>query len=117
MKHDEKGNLPPGLEEQWRDWSEQEPAIDEIQLKRNVLQRIADRSPRPLMRWVAVAAAASLLAVIIGIETVRGPSAPGLVEEPAMVHELGHNTILILRENGEPIQVVIDRLGSEQGDR
>jgi hypothetical protein len=93
MNHEEKSKLPPGLEEQWREWAEQEPAIDEVQLKRK------------------------LLAVIVGVETLRGPSGVALVDEPALIHELGHNTILILREGGEPIQVVIDQPEGESGGR
>jgi hypothetical protein len=117
MNHEEKSKLPPGLEEQWREWAEQEPAIDEVQLKRNLRQRIPGGRPRPLMRWVGLAAAASLLAVIVGVETLRGPSGVALVDEPALIHELGHNTILILREGGEPIQVVIDQPEGESGGR
>jgi hypothetical protein len=109
--------LPPELEEQWREWADTEPTIDERQLRRNLLARIPDRRPRPHGRLVLVAAAASLLALVIGIETTRRPRS-STVFEGAVVHETGANVILVLREGGEPIYVAtepsIDRIGEKE---
>jgi ferric-dicitrate binding protein FerR (iron transport regulator) len=106
---DEKHNdLSPEIEERWREWSLTEPAFDENQLRRNLRARIPDRRPQRRVRLVLVAAAASLLAVLIGFETTRSPI-PMIVEEQAVVHDPGENVILVLREGGDPIYVAIDR--------
>ena len=76
MMDEKDHDLPPGLEEAWREWSTTEPDIDEIQLKRNLLAKIPDRMPRTRSRLVLVAAAASLLAVLIGLENSRQPQQP-----------------------------------------
>lgn len=111
---DKNGNdLVPELEERWREWSQLEPAIGEEQLRRNLLERIPDRRPRPRARLALVAAAASLLAVLIGIESTRRPPSPPIVEGPMeVVHETGKNVILVLREGGDPIYLAVD---SSQG--
>jgi hypothetical protein len=115
--NDRKHELPLELEKQWREWADTEPSIDERQLRRNLLERIPDRRPRPRARLVWVAAAASLLTLIIGIETIRRPQ-PSVVPEGAVVHETGANVILVLREGGEPIYVATqpsnDRIGEDQ---
>jgi len=115
--NDRKHELPPELERRWREWADTEPAIDERQLRRNLLQRIPDHRSRTRGRLVLVAAAASLLALVIGIETIRRPQPP-IVSGEAMVHETGSNVILVLREGGEPIYVATEastaRIGEEQ---
>ena len=105
--NDRDRDLPPELERQWRDWASTEPSIDERQLKRNLLERIPDRKFRTRSRLMLVAAAASLLAVLIGIETTRRPRS-STVFEGAVVHETGANVILILREGGEPIYIATE---------
>ena len=103
----------PDFEERWREWSRAEPSIDELQLRRNLLDRIPGPRPRVRLRVVFAAAAASLLAVLIGFEATRQPSTPPItVEVPSVVYETGDNVILVLREGGEPIYVLI-----EPGDR
>jgi hypothetical protein len=117
MMNDRKNELPPELEAKWRQWADTEPAIDEQQLRRNLLGRIPDRRPRPRARLVWVAAAASLLALVIGIENIRRPQ-PQVTSGEAVVHETGANVILVLREGSEPIYLATEvssaRTGEEQ---
>ncbi len=112
--NDHDRDLPPELERQWREWASTEPAIDERQLRRNLLQRIPERKSRMRSQLVLVAAAASLLAILIGVENFRHPRPPAHSDD-AMVHETGSNVILVLREGGEPIYIAtessIDELG------
>jgi hypothetical protein len=108
MKNDRNHDLPPGIEDQWREWATIDPAFDEIQLKRALREKIPERRPRPGTRLVLVAAAASLLAMIIGIESIRRP--PGIeVMNEAVVHDTGANVILVLREGNEPIYIATER--------
>ena len=83
------------------------PAIDERQLRQNLLERIPDRRPRARSRLVLVAAAASLLAVLIGLENIRQPRQP-VISDSEIVHETGANVILMLHEGGEPIYVATE---------
>ena len=112
-----RNDLTPELEEQWREWSQFEPAIGEEQLRRNLLDRIPDRRPRPRARLALAAAAALLLAVLIGVETNRTPPAPVRVEVPEVVHETGENVILVLREGGDPIYIAVDWSENTTGGR
>ena len=112
---DHDRDLPPELERQWREWALTEPAIDERQLKRNLLQRIPDRSFRTRSRLVLVAAAASILAVLIGIESFRNPRPPAFPDD-AVVHETGANVILVLREGGEPIYIATEPSNDRVGE-
>jgi hypothetical protein len=64
---------------------------------------------------VLVAAAASLLAVLIGFETTRVPRQPEVVEDSGVVYDLGENVILVLREGGDPIYVAVDRSQDANG--
>jgi len=115
---DMNGNDPaPELEERWREWSQLEPAIGEEQLRRNLLDRIPDRRPRPRARLAVVAAAASLLAVLIGLESTRRPPPQPIMEGPAVVHETGDNVILILREDKNPIYVLTGSTADGEGER
>jgi hypothetical protein len=113
--NDHDRDLPPELERQWREWASTEPAIDERQLKRNLLQRIPDRSSRTRSRLVLVAAAASILAVLIGIERFRNPRPPAFPDD-AVVHETGANVILVLREGGEPIYIATEPSNDRVGE-
>ena len=63
------------------------------------------------------AAAALLLAVLIGVETNRKPPAPARVEVPEVVHETGENVILVLREGGNPIYIAVDWSENTTGGR
>jgi hypothetical protein len=107
MMDEKNHDLPRGLEEAWREWSTTEPDIDEIQLKHNLLAKIPDRMPRIRSRLVLVAAAASLLAVLIGLENSRQPRQP-VFSRAEIVHETGANVILVLREGREPIYVATE---------
>jgi hypothetical protein len=102
------------LESQWRDWASTEPTIDERQLKRNLLARIPDRKSRTRSRLVLVAAA-SLLAVLIGLENTRQPRQP-MIAVSEVVHETGANVILVLREGGEPIYIATEPPNNRVGE-
>ena len=111
-----RNDLTPELEERWREWCQLEPAIGEEQLRSHLLGRIPDRSPRPRARLALAAVAASLLAVLIGVESTRRPPSLPIVDGPAeVVHETGDNVILVLRENGDPIYVAVDRSENTNG--
>jgi ferric-dicitrate binding protein FerR (iron transport regulator) len=112
---DRDHDLPPELEQQWREWAGIEPSLDEQQIKRNLLDRTPDRRSRPRRRLVLVAAAASLLAALIGFESIRRPQAPVASVEPAIVHETGEGVILILREGKEPIYVLTEPAPNGEG--
>jgi len=102
-----RNHLAPELEERWREWSRLKPVIDEEQLRRNLLDRIADRRPRPHALLALAAAAALLLAVLIGVETNRrSPSLPIVKGTTDVVHETGNNVILVLREGADPLYVL-----------
>jgi hypothetical protein len=73
-----------------------------------------DRRPHTRGRLVLVAVAASLLALVIGIESSRRPRAP-IVFEGTVVHETGANVILVLREGGNPIYVATESSGDRTG--
>lgn len=105
--NDRNRDLPPELEKKWREWASTEPSIDERQLKRNLLARIPERRFRTRTRLVLVAAAASLLAVIIGVENFRQP-ARQTISDGDIVHETGTNVILVLREGAEPIYIATE---------
>jgi hypothetical protein len=107
--------LPPELERQWRDWAATEPSIDERQLKRNLLERIPDRKSHTRSRLVLVAAAASLLAVLIGLENTRPARQPSIAGGE-VVHETGANVILVLREGGEPIYFATESSNDHVGE-
>jgi hypothetical protein len=113
---DRDRELPPELKQQWREWASTEPAIDERQLRRNLLRRIPDPRPRPRRRLVWVVVASSLLALVIGIETTRRPQGP-IVTEHAVVHETGANVILVLREGKEPIYVLTEPTENDEGEK
>jgi hypothetical protein len=113
--NDHDRDLPPELERQWREWASAEPGIDEHQLKRNLLQRIPDRNPRTRTQMVLVAAAASLLAVLIGVENTRNPQPP-VPSDGVVVHETGSNVILVLREGGEPIYIATEPSNDRAGE-
>ena len=113
--NDRDRDLPPELEVQWRDWASTEPSIDERQLRRNLLARIPDRKPRTRSRLVLVAAAASLLAVLIGLENTRQPRQP-VILDGEIIHETGANVILVLREGSEPIYIATEPPNSRVGE-
>jgi hypothetical protein len=112
---DRKPELQPELESRWREWADTDPVVDERQLRRNLLQRIPDRRRRATGRLVLVAAAASLLAVLIGIETSR-QSPRTVIADEAVVYETGPNVILVLREGGEPIYLATQTRNDETGE-
>jgi len=104
-----RNDLVPEFEERWREWSRLEPEIDEEQLRSHLLARIPDRRRRPHARMALAAAAASLLAVLIGVELTRRPPSLPIVEGPTeVVHETGDNVILVLREGAEPLYVLTE---------
>jgi len=111
--NDRDRDLPQDLERQLREWASTEPAIDERQLKRNLLDKIPEAKPPVRPRLVFVAAAASILAVLIGFETTRRLQLPAIADE-TVVHETGGNVILVLREGGEPIYIATERNGDRK---
>ena len=108
-------NLPEELEQQWRDWMEAEPAIDEGRLRRNLEDRLPDRRPRYRAPLVLAAAAATLLVVLIGLESPRQPPILTTAEVSGVVHETGDNVILMLREDGDPIYVLLESADGGRG--
>lgn len=110
--NDHEHDLPPAFEEEWREWARIDPALDENQLKRTLLRKIPEKRPRPGTRLVLVAAAASLVATIIGIESIRGPRTT-VATDDMVVHETGSNVILVLREGMEPIYIATERSDGE----
>lgn len=117
MKNDRDRDLPPGLEEEWREWAAIDPTLDEIQLKRTLLEKIPDRRKRPAPRLVLVAAAASLVIVLIGIETIRHPAISVSPDEWSAAHEIDEGVVLILREGKEPIYVLTGSTRNDEGVR
>jgi hypothetical protein len=109
--------VPHDVQQRWREWAEKEPAIDERQLRRNLLNQIVERRPRTRARLVLVAVAASVLAVLIGFETIRKPPAPHIAEESAVGYEIDEGVILILREGKEPIYVLTGSTRDDEGVR
>lgn len=112
---DRERKLPGDVESRWREWTETKPAVDERQLRRNLLQRIPDRRRRATGRLVLVAVAATLLVVLIGVDTLRRPH-PGDVSPEGLVHETGPNVILVLREGAEPIYVATETRIDQTGE-
>ena len=108
----------PDFEERWREWSQTEPAIDERQLRRNLLDRIPSARSQVRPRVVLAAAAASLLAVLISFEATRHRVVPPVaLDQPVVVYDTGENVILVLREGGEPIYVLTGSPESPGGNR
>ncbi len=95
------------FERQWKEWSETEPKLDERGLRRELLERLPGKRPNRTTRLILVAAATSMLALLIGYESLRQP-APTPVEASEMVYETGPNVILVLREGAEPIYVLTE---------
>lgn len=113
--NDRDRDVPPELEQQWREWASTEPAIDELQLRRNLMQRIPERKSSTRSQLVLVAAAASLLAILIGVENTRNPR-PTAPSDGIVVHETGPNVILVLREGGEPIYIATEPSNDRVGE-
>ena len=103
-----KKDFPPDLEERWREWSQTEAEIDERQLRRNLLERIPGGPLRRRTRLVLVATAASLMALVIGFETLRQPTSQPVSSAPEMVYETGENVILVLREGADPVYLLTE---------
>lgn len=114
---DRDRELSPELEKRWREWTEADPAIDERELRRNLLSRIPERRSRRPRRLALVAAAASLVALLIGIETIRRPATPVAPVEWAAAHEIDEGVVLILREGKEPIYVLTGSTTDNEGVR
>jgi len=113
--NDREHELSPELERRWREWAETEPSLDEQQLKRNLMVRISNRPSHRRRQLVFVAAAASILAVLIGIESSRRPRGTIATEE-SVVHETGANVILVLREGNEPIYIATESSNHNIGE-
>jgi hypothetical protein len=104
------------LDRRWKEWSETEPRIDETRLKRELLARLPETRSLGTGRLVLVAAAASMLALLIGYESTRQPGTSPPVEASEMVYETGPNVILVLREGAEPIYVVTEKSQGDTGE-
>jgi len=96
------------FEKEWRDWSTSEPSFDERRLKANLRQRLPGTRPSRSVRLVLVAAAVSMLALLIGYESMRQPLSPPAAAATEMVYETGPDVILVLREGAEPIYVLTE---------
>jgi len=109
-------DLPPELEKQWREWSRTDPVLEEEQLRRNLMMRIGDRRSQRRTRLVLVAAAASVLAILIGFESTRRPPDLATIEESTVVHETANNVILVLREGKTPIYLLTESAAKTEGE-
>ena len=106
-----------GFDRRLREWSQTEPTIDELTLKRNLLQQLTPRRTRTKTRLVfATAFAGSVLALVIGLNTMRVTVPPAAQTETSVVHEVGENVILVLREGGEPIYLATEPIADSEGD-
>lgn len=101
-----KNNQSSDLDRKLADWAQAEPAFDEAQLKKNLLGRMEDR-PRRRARLVLAVAAVAVLAVFIGLESIRVRPA-GYGDNSEVVYEPADNVILVLREGKSPIYVVTE---------
>jgi hypothetical protein len=101
------------VQRQWKEWSETEPKLDDRGLRRELLERLPERRSSRTTRLVLVAAAASMLALLIGYENSRQPAPPPTVEPTEVVYETGPNVILVLREGAEPIYVLTEPPGAD----
>jgi hypothetical protein len=108
-------DLPPEFEERWREWSRTEPTLDEAGLKRAVMERTRNRHPRRRAPLVLAAAAASMLAILIGFESTRRQPDLATVERATVVHETANNVILVLREGKTPIYVLTESAEKTEG--
>ena len=104
------------LDQRWKEWSETEPGLDERQLKRELLERLPEKRSNRTTRLVLVAAAASMLALLIGYESTRQPGTPPPAKPHEIVYETGPNVILVLREGAEPIYVVTEPSNKDAGE-
>ena len=114
---DREFDLPTEVEEQWRDWSRSEPALDEVDLRRALMERTRDRLPRRRTPLLLAAAAAGLVAVLIGLDSNRRHDGPTDLSEGGMVHETSKNVILVLGEGRNPIYVVTDLTTDGEGEK
>jgi hypothetical protein len=106
-------NRPSDLEQRLAEWAQAEPAIDEVRLRRNLLERMGGRS-RGRTPLVLAATAATVLAVLIGLESVRMRQTPeGGTSEVA--YEPSENVILVLREGKRPIYLVTEPVKPGEG--
>ncbi len=96
------------LDRRWRDWSRSEPKIDERRLKRELFERLPEKPSNRTTRLVLMAAAASMLALLIGYESSRRPVVQPAADVSEVVYETGSNVILVLREGAEPIYVLTE---------
>jgi hypothetical protein len=104
------------FERQWKEWSETEPKLDERGLRRELLERLPEKRSNRTTRLVLVAAATSILALLIGYESLRQPAPPPTVESTEMVYETGPNVILVLREGAEPIYIMTEPMTERIGE-
>ena len=81
----------------------------------SLLERIPERKSRTRAQLVLVAAAASLLAILIGVDNSRHQQPPA-ISDGAVVHETGSNVILVLREGGEPIYIATEASNDRVGE-
>ncbi len=112
---DPRDRRQPDLEQRLAEWAHTESAVDEAQLRSNLLERMGGR-PRRRAPLVLAAAAAALLAVLIGLESIRThPARSGASSE--VVFAPADNVILVLREGKSPIYVLTEGGKSQGGDQ
>ncbi len=111
-----KHDLPSDFEQQWREWANADSDLNEAEVRKYLLERIPDRRLSRRSRLVLVAAAASLLAVFIGVRSSWKPPEREHLEG-SIVHETGSNVVLVLREGKSPIYVLTDRTVDDGGKR
>ena len=114
---DRPKHLGGEFEERWREWTRTEPALDETQLKRKLMERTRERRLRHRTPLVLAAAAAGLVVVLVVLESTRRWGIPISSPEVDMIHETSDNVILVLREDRNPIYVVTDSSTAREGER
>jgi hypothetical protein len=96
------------IQNRLREWSESEPSLSEVDLRRKLPARLRDRRPARRLRVALVAAAAAMVAVLVGVQATRQPAPRRTVEAPEVIYDTGENVILVLRNDGVPMYVVKD---------
>jgi len=94
-----------------REWSRTEPATGDAQIRGAILDRLPERRSRTRVPLALAAAAASVAALLIGLQSTRQPPTPHVFEVPEVVYEVGDNVILVLRDDGPPIYVLTEPTG------
>jgi hypothetical protein len=90
--------------------------LDERQIAETIRSRISERR-RPVTRpLVLVAAAASVLVALVGVEWVRDRPVMEPVVSAPLVHHAPSGVILVVREGKTPMYVLTESVSERTGD-